>query len=239
MNKRRFLSSSCLIALVVAAVCSSIGGRAWGDVGNMGSWGDQGDGTYKNPVLPGDYSDIDVIRVGSDYYMISSTFQFSPGVIVLKSQDLVNWTIIGHAVSDLTRMNPKHSYTTMNSYDYGVWAGSIRYHNNKFWIYWGTYDDGYFMTTATDPAGPWQPVVRVAEDSNPNYPGYGWDDPCVYWDENGQEYFVGTEAANGLPGQKPQALPGAGAPDCPWLPPAGGHRGSGHGRRAAGDPSQY
>ena len=198
MNKRRSSSRSCLIALVGLVIGGLvIAGRAWGDVGNMGPWGDQGDGTYKNPVLPGDYSDIDVIRVGSDYYMFSSTFQFSPGVIVLKSQDLVNWTIIGHAVSDLTRMNSKYSYKTMNSYGYGVWAGSIRYHNHKFWIYWGTFDDGYFMTTATDPAGPWQPVARVAEDSNPNYPGSGWDDPCVYWDENGQEYFVGTEAANG------------------------------------------
>jgi hypothetical protein len=57
----------------------------WGD---WPLWGDQRDGTYRNPVLPGDYSDLDCIRVGSDYYAISSTFRYSPGMIVLRSRDL-------------------------------------------------------------------------------------------------------------------------------------------------------
>ena len=61
----------------------------WGD---WPLWGDQGDGTYRNPVLPGDYSDLDCIRVGSDYYAISSTFQYSPGMVILHSKDLVNWS---------------------------------------------------------------------------------------------------------------------------------------------------
>ncbi|HSH96559.1 MAG TPA: family 43 glycosylhydrolase, partial [Roseimicrobium sp.] len=54
------------------------------------TWGDQGDGTYRNPVLPSDYSDLDCIRVGDSYYAISSTFQYSPGVVILHSKDLVN-----------------------------------------------------------------------------------------------------------------------------------------------------
>ena len=57
----------------------------WGD---WQTWGDQGDGTYHNPVLPADYSDIDCIRVGPDYYAISSTFQFSPGMVILHSKRL-------------------------------------------------------------------------------------------------------------------------------------------------------
>ncbi len=65
----------------------------------MGAWGDQGDGTYQNPILPGDYSDLDAIRTGDDFYAISSTFQFSPGIVVLHSKDLVNWSILGHAVA--------------------------------------------------------------------------------------------------------------------------------------------
>ena len=61
----------------------------WGD---WPKWGDQKNGTYRNPVLPGDYSDIDCIRVGPDYYAVSSTFQYSPGMVILHSKDLVNWS---------------------------------------------------------------------------------------------------------------------------------------------------
>ena len=57
---------------------------------NQGSWGDNGDGTYNNPILPADYSDPDVIRVGEDYFAITSTFQFVPGITVLHSRDMVN-----------------------------------------------------------------------------------------------------------------------------------------------------
>ena len=70
-----------------------------------GKWGDQGDGTYVNPVLPADYSDLDAIRVGDDYYAISSTMQFSPGMVVLHSKDLVNWEIIGHVAENLSRIS--------------------------------------------------------------------------------------------------------------------------------------
>ena len=101
----------------------------WGDWPN---WGDQGDGTYRNPVVPADYSDLDCIRVGADYYAISSTFQFSPGVVILHSRDLVNWTILGHVVTDLNQIGPDLDWTKMNRYGKGVWAGAIRYHDQKF-----------------------------------------------------------------------------------------------------------
>ena len=58
--------------------------------GNWTKWGDQGNETYLNPIIPSDYSDIDCIRVGDDYYAISSTMQFSPGMTILHSKDLVN-----------------------------------------------------------------------------------------------------------------------------------------------------
>src|SRR5579862_194498 len=127
----------------------------WGD---WPLWGDQKDGTYRNPVLPGDYSDIDCIRVGSDYYAISSTFQYSPGMVILHSKDLVNWSIVGHAINDLTEISPELNWDRMNRYARGVWAGAIRYHDGKFWVYFGTPDEGYFMTTAESPAGPWEPL---------------------------------------------------------------------------------
>jgi len=149
------------------------------------NWGDQRDGTYVNPVLPSDYSDIDCIRVGDDYYAISSTFQFSPGVVILRSRDLVNWTIAGHAVTDLTQIGPELNWDRMNRYGKGVWAGSIRYHDGRFWIYFGTPDEGYFMTTAGNIAGPWAPLHAVQREG-------GWDDCCPFWDDDGQGYLVGS-----------------------------------------------
>src|SRR5512137_1104262 len=58
---------------------------------HTGSWGDQGNETYKNPILESNYPDNDVIRVGDTFYMMSSTCHFVPGIIILKSKDLVNW----------------------------------------------------------------------------------------------------------------------------------------------------
>lgn len=156
--------------------------KVWGD---WQTWGDQGDGTYHNPVLPGDYSDIDCIRVGANYYVISSTFQFSPGVVILHSRDLVNWSILSHVVSELTQIGPDLNWDKMNRYGKGVWAGAMRYHKNKFWVYFGTPDEGYFMSTATNPAGPWEPLHQVLKAD-------GWDDCCPFWDDDGQGYLVGT-----------------------------------------------
>ncbi len=161
--------------------------RTWGD---WPKWGDGGDGTYQNPVIPADYSDLDCIRVGSDYYAISSTFQFSPGVVILHSKDMVNWTILGHAVSDITQIGPDMNWDRMNRYGKGIWAGAIRYHDKKFWIYFGTPNEGYFMTTATNPAGPWEPLHPVLKSG-------GWDDCCPFWDDDGQGYFVGTHFSDG------------------------------------------
>jgi len=163
------------------------------DVGSWGNWlrwGDQGDGTYRNPVLPGDFSDPDCIRVGSDYYAISSTMHFAPGMVVLHSKDLVNWRIIGHVVSDLREIGPELNWDRMNRYGRGVWAGAIRHHDGRFWVYFGTPDEGYFMTTATNPAGPWAPLHRMMASA-------GWDDCCPFWDDDGQGYFVGTHFADG------------------------------------------
>jgi beta-xylosidase len=156
----------------------------------------QDPGTYTNPILPGDYSDIDAIRVGKNYYAISSTFQFSPGMVVLHSRDLVNWQTIGHVVEDLTRITPELNWDRMNRPAAGIWAGSIRHHSGKFWVYFGTSDEGYFMSTATNPTGPWSPVVPVLK-------AKGWDDPAPFWDDDGQGYLVGTrfapDPADGIP----------------------------------------
>ncbi|WP_329288266.1 family 43 glycosylhydrolase [Streptomyces pseudovenezuelae] len=165
-------------------------GRARAAGLSAGKWGDQGDGTYINPVVPADFSDWDCIRVGSDYYGITSTFGYSPGVAVLHSKDLVNWRTLGGAVDDLTRIGPELNWDRMNRYGRGVWAGAIRYHAGRYWVYFNTPDEGFFMTSAPSPTGPWEPLTAVWRTS-------GWDDPCPFWDDEGQGYLVTTHYSDG------------------------------------------
>jgi beta-xylosidase len=140
---------------------------------------DQGDGTYRNPVLFADYSDPDVIRVGEDYYLVASSFNCVPGLPLLHSQDLVNWRLIGHA---LPRLVPEEVYSKVQPGN-GVWAPAIRFHDGKFWIFYPDPDFGIYLITAADPGGEWsQPVLVKA--------GKGLIDPCPLWDDDGQVYLV-------------------------------------------------
>jgi len=139
---------------------------------------DQGDGTFLNPVLHADYSDPDVIRIGRDFYMTASSFSHTPGLPILHSNDLVNWTLIQYALPRLESPRfdrPQHGD--------GVWAPSIRHHDGKFWIFYGDPDSGIYMTTAIDPAGEWSAPKLV-------HAGLGLIDPCPFWDDDGQAYLV-------------------------------------------------
>ena len=140
---------------------------------------DNGDGTYTNPVINADYSDPDVCVVGDDYYMTASSFNCIPGLPILHSKDLVNWEIIGHAITELT---PNEEFDKP-SHGNGVWAPSIRYHEGMFYIYWGDPDHGVFRVTATDPAGEWSKPVCIIE-------GKGMIDTTPLWDDDGRCYLV-------------------------------------------------
>ena len=140
---------------------------------------DQGDGTYRNPVLFADYSDPDAIRVGQDYYLVSSSFNCAPGLPVLRSKDLVNWRIINHA---LPRLVPEEIFR-VPQHGKGVWAPALRHHDGRFWVYYPDPDHGIFLTTAADPAGAWSPPVQVLA-------GRGLIDPCPLWDDDGKVYLV-------------------------------------------------
>jgi len=143
---------------------------------------DQGNGTYRNPVLFADYSDPDVIRVGSDYYLVSSSFHFMPGIPILKSPDLVNWTIIGHVYQRL-ELDPKYSLMGGNKYAGGSWAPAIRYHGGRFYVYFPTPDEGILMSSAKSAEGPWTaPALVIAKK--------GLEDPCPFWDDDGSAYLV-------------------------------------------------
>ena len=140
---------------------------------------DQGNGTYKNPVLNADYSDPDAIRVGDDYYLTSSSFEDVPGLPILHSKDLVNWTIIGHA---LKKQIPEDHFSVPRHGE-GVWAPAIRYHNSEFYIYYPDPDFGIYMVKTKDPGDAWSEPVLVES-------GKGLIDPCPLWDDDGQVYLV-------------------------------------------------
>jgi beta-xylosidase len=171
------------------------GGGSPGEVGGspmmacgVREFGDQGDGTYVNRILPGDYQNTDVVRVGNDYYYITATKSLSPGMQVLHSNDLVNWTAIGHVVNDITVFSSGFNYDKMQNATGGIWAGSIAYHAGSFYVYFTTPDEGLYVSSATNPAGPWSPLVRMVQ-------GAGWDDPAPFWDDDGQGYLAMTRFA--------------------------------------------
>ena len=140
---------------------------------------DLGNGMYKNPVLNADYSDPDVIRVGDDFYLVSSSFEDVPGLPVLQSKDLVNWQIIGHAL----KRQPPFDHYSKPQHGSGVWAPSIRFHKGEFYIYYPDPDFGIYLVKAKNAAGPWSEPVLVEG-------GKGLIDPCPLWDDNGKAYLV-------------------------------------------------
>lgn len=146
---------------------------------------DNGNGTYKNPILHADYSDPDAIRVGEDYYMTSSSFEDVPGLPILHSKDLVNWKLIGHAL----KRQPPYDHFSVPRHGEGVWAPSIRFHKGEYYIYYPDPDFGIYLTRAKHPAGPWSKPILVEG-------GKGLIDPCPLWDEDGNTYLVHAYAGS-------------------------------------------
>ncbi|MDU5686239.1 MAG: glycoside hydrolase 43 family protein [Kluyvera cryocrescens] len=133
---------------------------------------------YQNPILCADYSDPDIVRVGDDFFMVSSSFNHMPALPILHSTDLVSWKIINHVFNALP-LAGFHEYQPGK----GVWAPSIRWHDNKLWVFFSTPDEGIFMCHTDDPWGAWSEphCLQVAK---------GWIDPCPFWDDNGEAWLV-------------------------------------------------
>ena len=168
------------------------------------SWNPDKGTHYVNPVLNADYSDPDVCRVGDDFYMASSSFACFPGLQILHSTDLVNWEIIGAALTDYPgpdwsderqwetlgqRLDTPSvpppgplEWRTVPQHGNGVWAPAIRYHDGEFYIYCGDPDRGIFMVKTSDPRGKWDDPVWVVK-------AKGYIDPCPLWDEDGKAYL--------------------------------------------------
>lgn len=125
---------------------------------------------YQNPIIKSDYSDPDVIRVDDNYYMIASSFNHTPCIPILKSKNLVDWKLISYVWDKL----PFNTYDEVK-HGSGVWAPSIRYHNNKFYCIVPFPDEGIYVSETIDiENGPWsEPRLLIK--------GPGIEDPCPIW----------------------------------------------------------
>ncbi len=145
---------------------------------------DQGDGTYKNPILYADYSDPDVIRVGDDYYMTASSFNCVPGLPILHSKDLINWRIVNYALRDLNLDGVEpNDFFDKAQHGKGVWAPCIRFYNGEYLIYWGDPDFGIYVVKTRDILGKWDKPILVLS-------GKGRIDPSPLFDDDGKVYLV-------------------------------------------------
>ncbi|WP_164716381.1 glycoside hydrolase family 43 protein [Paenibacillus whitsoniae] len=173
--------------------------------------------TIPNPVLPGDYPDPSIVRVGDDYYVVTSTFQYFPGVMIHHSRDLVHWKPIGHVITrrsqiDLTGVPDSH----------GVFASDISYADGKFWVvvpfFHGQPRCSNLLFTAKRPEGPYSDGIVL---------NHHFIDPSIFHDDDGRRYLVfgggwlqeldadGTR----LIGEARQVWPGTGgrAPEAPHI----------------------
>jgi alpha-N-arabinofuranosidase len=144
-----------------------------------------GPGEYLNPILSGFYPDPALARVGDDYYLISSTFAYFPGIPIFRSRDLVNWTQIGNVIH-----RPEQLKFDSLGMSRGVFAPTINHHAGTFYVLNTCVDcGGNYMVTATNPAGPW---------SDPTWlPTVGGIDPSIFFDDDGKVYVINNDEPTG------------------------------------------
>lgn len=131
---------------------------------------------YTNPIIFCDYSDPDVIRVGDDYFLVASSFNFTPGLPILMSKNLVDWKLVNYAAENIPVARyqfPQHAQ--------GIWAPSFSYHNGYYYIIVGIPDEGIFVTQAENILGKWSPLKKVLS-------AKGFIDPFLFWDDDGKAY---------------------------------------------------
>lgn len=129
-----------------------------------------------NPVLPGFHPDPSVVAVGSDYYLVNSTFHYFPGVPVYHSRDLQNWEQIGNVLDRPSQLPLRYATSWQ-----GIYAPTIRYHDGTFYmITTNVGNGGNFMVTASDPAGPWSEPLWLEQQGI---------DPSLFF-EDGKCYMV-------------------------------------------------
>jgi xylan 1,4-beta-xylosidase len=139
--------------------------------------------TYRNPIIPGFYPDPSICRVGEDYYLVTSTFEYFPGVPIFHSRDLVHWEQIGHVLDRPSQLNlddVPHSY--------GIFAPTLRYHDGVFYMVTTLADPQRkfhnFIVTATQPEGPYSEPYFLND-----APGI---DPSLFFDDDERVWYTGN-----------------------------------------------
>jgi alpha-N-arabinofuranosidase len=143
---------------------------------------------FTNPILAGFYPDPSICRVGSDYYLVNSTFSYFPGITVFHSKDLVNWKLIGYVLERQEQLNLDGQGVSR-----GIFAPAIRYHNGIYYVTCTLVDiGGNFVATSKSPEGPWSNPVWI--------PQINGIDPSMFFDDNGKSYILYNSIA---PDDKP------------------------------------
>lgn len=179
--QRSSTSVSLILLLALSMSCTQVSDKTT----NAGSevfpaWGDQLDGAYANPIIWADFNNPFVMQHGEDYYMICASHHFM-GMPVLHSKDMVNWKLINRIYREI---KSKEQYDIPGmAYKKGSWAPTMVYHDGYFIMYVINSTDGLYMTRSTDPAGEWEPIRLIHEVKR-------WEDPYVYWDDDGEAYFL-------------------------------------------------
>ena len=136
---------------------------------------------YKNPIIPGFNPDPSICRVGEDFYLVTSTFEFFPGVPIYHSKNLVNWELINYCLTSDTQLPLQGAVVSK-----GIYAPTIRYNDGTFFMTTTNVSTGgHFIVHTKDVYGEW---------SEPAYVDQGGIDPSLFWDDDGKCYFV----SNGL-----------------------------------------
>ncbi len=175
-------------------------------------------GAAGNPVVAGFHPDPSICRVGADYYLACSSFEYFPGVPIFHSRDLVNWTQIGNALDRPSQLRLHPDGTSSG----GIYAPTLRHHDGRFWLIVTnvTRGEGNLLVSATDPAGPWSEPIRL--------PGVEGIDPDLAWDDDGTCWctYAGTWQLRidphtgetfGPPSRSWSGTPGARYPEAPHL----------------------
>ena len=133
--------------------------------------------SYRNPVIPGFHPDPSICRAGEDYYLVTSSFEYFPGVPLFHSRDLVNWRQIGHCLTRPSQLPLANAWPSQ-----GIYAPTIRYHQGRFYmITTNNSHGGNFIVHTDDPAGEWSEPLWVDK------PGI---DPSLLFDDDGKVYFT-------------------------------------------------
>ncbi|MDX3661543.1 glycoside hydrolase family 43 protein [Streptomyces sp. ID05-26A] len=175
-------------------------------------------------MIPGMHPDPSVCRVGEDYYLVCSSFEYFPGIPVFHSTDLLRWKQIGNALDRPSQL----LLTASTPSSAGIYAPTLRHHDGRFWLIVTSvsHGGGNMVFTADDPAGPWSDPVLL--------PGVGGIDPDLAWDEEGncwctvagvQQYRIdpATGETFGPAHRVWSGAPGAKAPEAPHLYRIGDH----------------